>query len=61
MLYVICGAEDGTNSCHVAVYSFNKEFSHHFEAPPAPTLYPIDVLVIFPIPVKKLSKIVWGI
>ena len=35
----ICGAEIGTNCCHLAVFSFEREFSQHKVAPHHPLPY----------------------
>ena len=54
---VICGGENGTNGYHLADFSEDVAFAHHFVATcPAPPSYPIGVLLVLATPVKKLSK-----
>ena len=38
---MICGGENGTNECHLAGFSEDVAFAHHFEVTcPPPTLPP---------------------
>ena len=53
------GTENGTNGHHLAVFSINITFTHHFVAPhhPPPSIH-MGELVALAMPVKKLSKMV---
>ena len=42
---MICESENGTNGCHLADFSVDVSFAHHFEATPPPS-HPIGVLVV---------------
>ena len=59
---MICEGENGPNGCHLAGFSEDGAFAHHFVAThPLPTLppsHPVGVLLILAMPVKKLSKMV---
>ena len=53
----ICEGENGTNGCHLAAYSVDIAFSHHFIAPHHPPPFtPIEVLVVLAAPVKNYLK-----
>ena len=44
----IYDGENGTNGCHLAVFSVDVAFAHHFEATLLPS-HPIGVLVVLAI------------
>ena len=52
-LFDICGAENGTNGCHLAIFSVDVAFAHYFVAPTTPPpSTPVGVLVVLAMPVK---------
>ena len=57
MLCVTCGGENGTNGSHLAAFSEDVAFAHHFVAPRLPPLsHPIGVLVVLAMPMKNYLK-----
>ena len=54
---MICGGENGTNGCHLAGFSEDVAFAHHFVATrlPPPS-HPVGVLVVLAMPVKNYLK-----
>ena len=55
----ICGAENGTNECHLIVFSFDGVFARHFIFPHhSPPSTPVGVLVVL---AEKLFKIVYSL
>ena len=48
---MICGGANDTNGCHLAVFSEDVAFAHHFVA-----THPVGVLVVLTIPVKNYLK-----
>ena len=55
---VICGSENGTNGCHLAVFSVGGTFTHHFVAThPPPDLPPYRSASGIGYTSKKLSAI----
>ena len=59
-LATLCDVElkiNGTNRCHMAIFSVDVLFSHHFVAPLHPPLYtPIGVLAALATPVTNYPK-----
>ena len=56
---MICGGENDTNECHLAVFTEDLAFARHFVATrPPPTLPPCGSASGIDYPVKKLSKMV---
>ena len=51
---MLCGGENGTNGCHLAVFSVDIAFSRHFVATHLPS-HPIGVLLVLATP-TRLSK-----
>ena len=55
---MICGGENGTNGCHLAVFSVEVALACHFVAAyPSPSSQPLEVLVVLAMPVKNYLKI----
>ena len=56
-LAMICVSENNASGCHLAVFSKDVAFAHHFVATYPPSLsHSIGVLVILTTPVIKLFK-----
>ena len=53
LFYMICEGENGTNECHLVIFSVNIAFARHFVAihPPL-TLPPYRSVVVLAMPVK---------
>ena len=56
----VCGGENDTSGCHLAVFSEDVTFAHHFMAihltPPTPTLPPCRSASSIDYPVKSYLK-----
>ena len=50
----LAGGENDTNGCHLADFSEDVAFAHHFVA--TPLFHPTRVLLVLAMPVKSLSK-----
>ena len=54
---MICRGENGTNRSHLAVFSEDVAFAHHFVASrPHPPSYSMGVLMVLVMPVKSYLK-----
>ena len=54
---MICGGENDANGCHLAGFSEDVAFAHHFVAShPPPPSHPAGVLLILATPVKNYLK-----
>ena len=50
----LCGCQNGTNGCHLAVYSEDVTFACHFVGTHLLPCHSVGVLVVLATPVKEL-------
>ena len=55
-LRVTCAGKNGTNGCHLTVFSEGVAFPHHCVVPQPPPSHPITVLVVFKILAKMVDN-----
>ena len=54
---MICGGENSTNGCYLAVFNEDIAFVHHFVAThPPPLSHPVGVLQVLAMPVQNYLK-----